>query len=357
MGFIRFFLAVSVVMAHNGLKLPGIEGHLAVLMFFIISGFYMDLVLNEKYKENTTDFYIARYLRIWPNYIAGFLITAFFVVSTSVPESEITARIYTYFVMSTGLFYDTLYWFGFTPDGTAQFLTSVRGVDGIQPAINLTHMQHMWSVGVELTFYLLAPLFARNFRVTLCVFAVALTTHILLTLNLPGDHPLVRRSPFNFLWLFCYGVICFHLWKKYKHTISDTNIKPYIFSSIGAISALLCIWGAQSFWSTYNGIGADIFLLLFGAVITIVFNYTKNYKFDTAIGDLSYPIYVIHWPIVAYLIVDHRGDLMWTAIIVALSLAAAFSLRHVVEVPVEKIRRRFTGTQIIGGPTPKQPTQ
>ena len=51
MGLIRALLAISVILAHSesflGLSLVG--GKVAVQAFFIISGFYMALILNEKY--------------------------------------------------------------------------------------------------------------------------------------------------------------------------------------------------------------------------------------------------------------------------------------------------------------------
>ena len=52
MGTIRFLLAVSVVVFHAKRPLLGltlVEGTVAVQLFFIISGFYMALVLTEKY--------------------------------------------------------------------------------------------------------------------------------------------------------------------------------------------------------------------------------------------------------------------------------------------------------------------
>src|SRR5262245_24765333 len=70
MGLIRLVLALSVVVWH----MPGatwklLNAAVAVLCFFIISGFYMALVLNTKY-DNAKDFYVARVVRLYPAYIA-----------------------------------------------------------------------------------------------------------------------------------------------------------------------------------------------------------------------------------------------------------------------------------------------
>jgi len=51
MGLLRIILAIAVLVAHSGnlfgLKLTG--GTVAVEVFFIISGFYMTMILDKKY--------------------------------------------------------------------------------------------------------------------------------------------------------------------------------------------------------------------------------------------------------------------------------------------------------------------
>src|SRR5688572_272316 len=73
MGFLRFILAASVVAEHStpifGLSLTG--GLLAVKLFFIISGFYMALILDTKYVSQVNRYWLFitnRFLRIYPCY-------------------------------------------------------------------------------------------------------------------------------------------------------------------------------------------------------------------------------------------------------------------------------------------------
>src|SRR5436309_16052270 len=76
MGIIRMLLALAVVdfhariLAHDqpifGLDWP--SGQVAVRSFYVVSGFYMALVLSTKYKDDTLAFYRARILRILPLY-------------------------------------------------------------------------------------------------------------------------------------------------------------------------------------------------------------------------------------------------------------------------------------------------
>ncbi len=71
MGIVRTLLASAVVLVHSGsfflYNITG-GGQVAVQMFYIVSGFYMALVLTEKYAEAPVDFYVNRALRLFPTY-------------------------------------------------------------------------------------------------------------------------------------------------------------------------------------------------------------------------------------------------------------------------------------------------
>jgi hypothetical protein len=73
MGFLRFLLALSVLVAQSSpiLGLNLLPNDMEVEAFFIISGFYMAMVLNEKYFAvvNYYRLFITnRFLRIYPIY-------------------------------------------------------------------------------------------------------------------------------------------------------------------------------------------------------------------------------------------------------------------------------------------------
>jgi len=85
MGIIRVALALAVVLSH----LPPatfhfVSGGVAVQAFFIISGFYMALVLSSKY-SSTSLFYSNRLLRLMPSYFVMMGVGAFclFVLNAS----------------------------------------------------------------------------------------------------------------------------------------------------------------------------------------------------------------------------------------------------------------------------------
>ena len=78
-GIIRLLLALSVVSAHiSGSPLISfVGGETAVRIFFVISGFYMQMIIGEystKYK-----FWLSRYIRIFPTYIVCAIASLYFV--------------------------------------------------------------------------------------------------------------------------------------------------------------------------------------------------------------------------------------------------------------------------------------
>ena len=80
MGTIRLILATAVIIFHSSsiFGIQSVGGQIAVQAFYIISGFYMALILNEKYIgiNNSYKLFISnRFLRIYPIYWIVFIIT------------------------------------------------------------------------------------------------------------------------------------------------------------------------------------------------------------------------------------------------------------------------------------------
>ena len=82
MGAVRILLAICVFCAHSRPlgNFNWLSGGVAVESFFVISGFYMQLILNTRYTKQKMgsswiyQFYRARYLRLFPIYLGGSLI-------------------------------------------------------------------------------------------------------------------------------------------------------------------------------------------------------------------------------------------------------------------------------------------
>src|SRR4029450_3989990 len=159
MGTFRVVLAVAVMLSH----IPAILGpcivtreslHIliwsgqAVFAFFIISGFYMSLIINEKYAKlpnGTSRYYLNRALRLYPVHWTVLALYAAGALLTATP----------YFL--TGGFMDPLgRWLYVIV--TNVFLVGVE----IPVLIDVDNGRFMagpiWSLSLECYFYLLAPL-------------------------------------------------------------------------------------------------------------------------------------------------------------------------------------------------------
>lgn len=340
MGLIRFYLAISVVISHNGIRFPGIEGHLAVMAFFVISGFYMALVLNEKYQNNIWGFYSARFLRLWPSYIVLFCLVLLLVnpMDPEIYKSTFTA-VYVWFSALSMFFYQTLGWFGFDSSGALVFLSTNEMNDTIPPLINATHMQQMWSIGVEICFYIVAPLFARKPKVIITLLVMSTAAFIAIKKFLFFHHPFDHRSAMSFFWLFLSGMLAYFGWRDFRTSeyAKSLNVLPW---SIGGLTvAILCIIiGWQYFNNPYVTILCYAFFTL---CIIPVFHASRKSKLDRFIGELSYPIYLTHWPIVAFVITSHRGSWLWSFILIGISILCSVALHFCVDRYVERIRVRL----------------
>ena len=86
MGSIRLFLACAVLVSHaTSLEISILPGHVAVQVFFIISGFYMSLILRNKYKTETILFYTNRLFRLFPAYLFVLFLSLAALFSCDVP--------------------------------------------------------------------------------------------------------------------------------------------------------------------------------------------------------------------------------------------------------------------------------
>jgi len=310
MGLLRFLLAVSVILAHAG-KLFGFEfvgGRIAVETFFMISGFYITLILNEKYiKENKSYklFITNRFLRLYPLYWVALLLTL--VCAALIPNY--TASSYmgnlgswaTYgkslsfssgaflVVTNVGLFFqDVIYFLGLNLKSGLFFFTS--NFYETKPPLVYTFLlvPQAWSISLELMFYLIAPFIVKRkyiIIIALIIASAALKTYYL-GHGLNNDPWVYRFFPFE-LMFFLLGALSYYLYKRVK----DIKIPRYIYPALMVFISVFTI--CFSFISV-TFFSYRIYIVAVFLSMPFLFNYTKKFKLDKFIGELSYPIYITH---------------------------------------------------------------
>ncbi|MCH4541434.1 acyltransferase [Ochrobactrum sp. A-1] len=342
MGSLRLFLAICVVITHNGFSNPFIGGTFAVMIFFIISGFFITLVLNEKYTDiNPTAFYLARYLRLIPTYLFVSAIVALLIRPELLPNFN-GALEWAYYSFSKMTLFgiETFWWF--KPDNTGSLIW-VTSITDTRRLSNFTNLPQMWSVGIEILFYAISPFFVRKFFVSILILIAAFLIHCHIVFNYDPLSPIFMRNSANYFWLYMAGVVGFHVWKLYSHILDKISF-PALSVSIFAVLLAAGLTYIRHIpiipfmVGIFTPFRNDLSLIIFALFMPVIFHYTRRIKWDRAIGELSYPLYVVHWPITGFLITGHRGDLLWSLIIVSISVVAAALLHISIERPMEQFR-------------------
>ena len=356
MGLLRFLLAISVVLGHSS-SIFGFEfvgGVISVQSFYIISGFYMTLILNEKYigKSNSYKLFITnRLLRLYPIYWTVLLLTILYFTVDSIYSGgkNLGGFIYYYeywntmglssiiFLVFTNLFLflqDAVMFFSLnTTTGQLYFTTNFH--NNPPELYNFLMIPQAWTIGVEIAFYLIAPFIVRRkLKIIFPLILASLLLRIVLYyyFNLKNDPWTYRFFPTELVF-FLLGVVSYHLYKKLQ-TMEIKNLYLKLIW-IGVV--------AVTIFFNFLPIPGKKFLYLSGffIVLPFIFLLTKNWKTDTYIGELSYPIYISH--ILVFTILKEQniptlGGIGLT--LVVFTIAFSILLNNVVAKRIEKIRQR-----------------
>jgi peptidoglycan/LPS O-acetylase OafA/YrhL len=307
MGLIRFLLAIAVIVSHNinlfGLTFIGSE--VAVQGFFIISGFYMGLILNEKYSKKKYFLFISnRFLRLLPMYWA--IVLLMIVISIMwynfsdtgnrlffdhffQPDIQpsITTWIAIFFSNIFMVFQDMFLFLGISPNGSLEFISNFSTAE--EPLANFLIVSPAWTVGLELAFYFLVP-FIINFKtayiVFLGIFSLGLRL-ILYNYDYDFDPWTYRFFPFEILF-FLVGILCFRFYTFLKQKKVNNRLSTFMFFLlIGYIIVF-------QFIPVHIVCKEITFFFLLFVCIPFIFIKLKDSKLDHFIGEFSYPMYLSH---------------------------------------------------------------
>lgn len=357
MGVIRLILALSVVLTHSGsfFGYCSIGGRLAVESFFIISGFYMGLVLTTKYgSESKWVFYRNRYLRLWPSYAIILVLALLLLPVTSstylgkdlvIPTESALHTMFstaswfdqaTVVLSNATLFLQDLALFVAYDTDAGRLFYSSDALAQTFPAINLQLVPQAWTISVEIWFYLLAPfIVARRTRtiVFICVLGVLLRA-CLMQAGLSHDPWSYRFFPTE-LPFFLFGVLAFRIFNQMPHLFeSKLWQRVSLVMVYGVILAYPLMPGA----SHAKGIA---FLIFFAIVLPYIFAATKDWRVDRKLGELSYSVYLNHVLIISVLrVCGMTTHDLGAPVVAGLSVGFATLVYLYVERPIDRMRQR-----------------
>jgi peptidoglycan/LPS O-acetylase OafA/YrhL len=293
MGLFRVILAISVVLSHIvKTETPfyqGFGGTNSVEIFFLVSGFYIALILDKTYKSKRM-FYLNRILRLYPVY----LIVCLLVLLTSILRRGFAENLFGYsplvllistFSNLTLIGTDWLMFFD-TSNGGIQLTSSVVTGDRMR---DLLWIAPAWSLGIEITFYAMAPIICRwrsRFLIAaiigLCTIRILFNQSEFNFAESPFD---ARFFPFE-LPYFLVGILLYRYKRDAKLEI--TIPVKYLYSALFLFFLIF-----EPIRSSFDlSRTASMAVLVIVAAVVVLFG--QSSEFDRKFGELSYPIYISH---------------------------------------------------------------
>lgn len=290
-GAFRLLLAVLVLVSH----MSDIEcGRISVMLFFLLSGYWISDLWLRQSRYGMDLYLLNRFLRIWPTYIISIIFAS---LLQGIPLHAANAML-----------------FGLSS-------TQVERPLGVE-----------WSLDIEIQFYILLPLLIYSH---LSMFKILVTTLIgwLLAYYLGILNVLMYMPAF---WL---GIML------YKQRSKPIIVKPATSAALFfVVTVLLFIVPATRgllFKSMPDYINKDIFAMFWGAPLMMYIGHSlreASTGIDRHLGNLSYPLYLIHEPIINFL---HSNGL-WNKFSVILVVAVLSLIFYIaVDRPLEKWRHRL----------------
>ena len=357
MGLLRFLLALSVLIGHSdhALGLPGLDTTVAVRSFYILSGFYMTLVLNGKYRGiSYAGFLGSRYLRLFPCYLAVLVLTLAYgcLVWRIRGTIEWPLQGWARALPSLGdasilvfaaanLFIVGLDAVGFVSVGPGGGLRLSLDPGGGAPGFSgLVFISPAWTLGLELLFYALAPFIVRQrpWRIgALLLASLALRFVVFPALGQPSAPFGDRFFPFE-LAFFLAGALACHAYFR---------LKPLRLPPGFTMAGLLVLFAVPA--NPLLDVAPWVRYLVLTACLPPVFLLCRKNRVDRFVGELSYPMYIVHLPV--FYAVTQFSTWPTETVGSALAILAALGLLLVVELPADA--RRITWVRA-GCPLPRK---
>lgn len=321
-------IAVLAVVAFHAFPQAAPGGFAGVDVFFVISGFLISGIIFEGLKSGTfsfADFYWRRVRRIFPALIL---------------------------VMAASL---ALGWLLLLPDEYSQlgkhvaagagFVSNIvlwREAGYFDTSAELKPLLHLWSLAVEEQYYLLWPLLLFLFRARLrqmlwMILALAAASFVLnlwLTARLPSA---AFYLPMTRFWELLAGsaLAYFVHYRDTRQTLS--NVKAAVGLALVAL-ALILLNAQRAFpgwWALLPVLGTA--LLIWAGPSAWINRHLLARREMVFVGLISYPLYLWHWPLLAYARIAHDGEppAALRVALVALSVVLAWLTYELVE---KKIR-------------------
>lgn len=316
MGLFRFSLAFFVVISHLWADMFGGPAAYAVWGFFVLSGFLMTEILRNKYGftvQGLQKYTFNRFVRIFPLYYVALIAGIITILAAPAYNANLTAlnpqfllpeSIYSWIVNVVLLPFDSI----------AGRPVPVSG-----------------ALAVEVGVYILIPFMAFNRSAAWLGATLSLLVSIKYGIDLETFAP--RYSEFlTGYFAFAIGSLANH----YKTALTQISM-PKISILIWLGHCLVI--GVVNTWPWTYGLYISTFL---SAWVVISLYKIESTKIDTFLGDLSYPVYLFHTTVGAWMLFYFDASRSFAFFLVSFVLTILFSwiLLILVDHPIQKMKKK-----------------
>ncbi len=335
-------VAVLLVLLFHFRLAPNIEGGFTgVDVFFVISGFLITGILRKSLAASTfslREFYVARVRRLAPALVATLLVTAIAGAFILFPADlrELTRQL-----LSAQAYVANVYFW--------------RNVNYFGLSADQVFLLHTWSLAVEEQFYLFYPLLLvglARLRPSRFWGVIALVALASFALNLA----LVRLKPEAAFYL-----LPTRAWEllvgAFATQLDRLLARRWQQQASAALGLVLIGVGAAAYQRTISFPGVFALLPTLGAALLLGTGSASPTWTHRAlslqplryIGRISYPLYLVHWPVIVLWGFATGGPSPWAvrAAMFAVSVAGAAALYHLVERPVRERRILATPPRLL----------
>ncbi|MDI7863636.1 acyltransferase [Rhizobiaceae bacterium n13] len=328
-------IAVLLVVAYHA-GLPGLSaGYLGVDLFFVLSGFLITGLIKKGLEGGNfsfANFYYRRAKRLLP---AAYVVIALVVVCApfvlaEIELADLRAQVIgsIAFVVNFVLFHQTGYFEG---------------------AAEMKPLLHFWSLAVEEQYYFVMPIFLLVTPRKVWVSAVSAIVAVSFCLSVyaaPRYPDFAFYLPLTRIWELGVGSL---------GALAGHNLIGRRGLSFARLPAIFILLVVPFFPSGLPHPGLDAFLVCISTLVLVLgrdgspWESARPVKALAYIGDISYSLYLVHWPILVFTRLTWVGDapIAVTIAAVALSFAAALLLNRLVEEPFRRgfqaVPRHVTG--------------
>lgn len=352
MGIYRFLLAALVVLFHFG-GLGWIVGRIAVFAFYCISGYLIFQVLDRVYLDEPRGvprFFLNRFVRLIPLYLLYTLLTLGMVRWLG-PEAIVdpAGRRILQGVDGESL---ALLVESATFDPIAHVVSSM-------PVLEFTPdlIPQGWSIGVEITFYLIAPLVVLTTRRRTWRVGAWIVAGLLLFLwgvrtagtDLEVFQTVVYKNAAASAFVFFVGGAFYYIRRRWGQPLPFVAVAVPLLAWLALVTIpALHLGGASS--RSARVFTEYLWLTLLLAGIVALAQVKKLRVFDTNAGNLCYGIYLNHFFVAGLLLragtvpyLGLPGTMTFGFAVLLGSTALAYITYRLVERPFDRVRARVRG--------------